>query len=151
MARQREHVLEKLQMGHEEKQVAFKPGLAALGGSRIIITNGLGSGLTEFRPGGRRHAIGKAPGPHQDWRPDYFRDPARCKTDMKRMSCRPKQTLDIQPAPARDKRGVRIKHHGKSLERCGDGLIQPPSARVCIILVQAGLLIHARTNSSWSA
>src|SRR5215208_1952292 len=139
LARQREHVFEKLQMGHEGEQVALQCGLAALGEGQQIVPTGLWDGLPKFPPSGCRHTIGKTPRAHHHRRWRQIDDSAGCKTDMERMIGRPQQAVDIQAGSACDKRGIRLEQHGKTGERRNDlgvVLTYSPGGSYWIILLQ---------------
>ena len=105
MARQRQHVLEILQVRHEGMQIALKRGLAALGQSEKVVPARPRRGLPMFRPGRRLRGKRKSPRPHQDRRRRQLDDTAGTDRGVKGMAGRPEPALAVEKAAARDQRG----------------------------------------------
>jgi hypothetical protein len=117
LTRQRQHVLEILQMRHERVQIAFQHRLAALGQREEVMPARLRHRLPIFRPRRGCGPIGKSPRPNQDRRRREVDDPARADRCKERMSRRTQQAITIEHLATSDQRRRLFEQSGNIGER----------------------------------
>ena len=121
LPRQRQHVLEVLQIRHEGMQIAFQHRLPALGQREQIVPARPRHRLPILPPTPRCRPVGKSPRAHQHRRRRQLDDPARADRDMKRMArsaragIRNRENGRAQSTPA-----LRSSQRGNSGKRLDD-------------------------------
>lgn len=97
--------------------VAFQHRLAALGQREQVVPARFGHRLPERGPGLRARAIGEPPGAHQHRGRRDVGDTAGADRDVKGLFGGAEQAVDIEPAAARNQRGITVEHRRELSER----------------------------------